>query len=380
MTPLETLDDVAALEAGDPAGMLPAIASSAAQVREAAVLATEAGVARLNDDGRPRAVVVIGMGGSGVAGDVLAAVAGPTCPVPVITHRGYGLPGWVGPVDLVVAVSCSGSTEETLSGLEEAVRRGCRLMVVGRGGSPVDDLGQRGRAVFVPAAQGRQPRASLWSLSTPLIVAAHELGLLQAGPDVVEEAAAALEQVAASCRVDAPSLVNPAKRLAHELTGRLPVLWGSSGLAGAAAYRFACQLNENAKTPATWGALPEANHNQVVAFDGPFAGAAAASADADDFFRDREDDEDAESRLALVLLRDSDEHPQVARRADTSAELARERGVPVSTVQAEGASSFARLASLVGVTDWASAYLALRLGLDPTPVDAITALKDRIRL
>jgi len=379
VTPLDGLDDVAALEAGDPAGMLPAVASSAAQVREAAALAAEAGVARLVEDGRPRAVVVIGMGGSGIAGDVLAAVAGPTCPLPVVTHRGYGLPGWVGPVDLVVAVSCSGSTQETLSGLEEAVRRGCRLLVVARSGSPVDDLGQRGRAVFVPVPQGRQPRASLWSLSTPPVLAAHELGLLQAGPEVVEEAAGALERVAASCRVDAPSMVNPAKRLAHELAGRLPVVWGTSGLAGAAAYRFACQLNENAKTPATWGALPEANHNQVVAFDGPFAGGAAMPADPDDFFRDREDDQDADSRLAVVLLRDVEEHPQVARRADISAELARERGIPVSTVQAEGASSFARLASLMAVTDWASAYLALRLGIDPTPVDAITALKERIR-
>jgi glucose/mannose-6-phosphate isomerase len=378
VTAPDGLDDVAGLEAGDPAGMLPAVASSAAQVREAAVLAAEAGIARLADDGRPRAVVVIGMGGSGIAGDVLAAVAGPTCPVPVVTHRGYGLPGWVGPVDLVVAVSCSGGTEETLSGLEEAVRRGCRLLVVGRSGSPLDDLGQRGRALFVPVAQGRQPRASLWSLSTPLIVAAHELGLVQAGPEVVEEAAASLELVAASCRLDAPALLNPAKRLANELSGRLPVVWGTSGLAEAAAYRFACQLNENAKTPATWGALPEANHNQVVAFDGPFAGAAAAPADPDDFFRDREDDEDADSRLALVLLRDVEEHPQVARRADISAELARERGVPVTSLQAEGTSSFARLASLVGATDWASTYLALRLGIDPTPVDAITSLKSRI--
>ena len=127
----EVLDDVAALEAGDPAGMLRAIASSAAQVRESALLAGEAGVARLAEDGRPRAVVVVGMGGSAIAGDVLAAVAGPALPVPVVVHRDFGLPGWVGPMDLVVAVSCSGETAETLSALEEAVRRGCRLLVVG---------------------------------------------------------------------------------------------------------------------------------------------------------------------------------------------------------------------------------------------------------
>lgn len=373
----DLLDDPKGLAAGDPGEMLPAVASAAAQVREAALLAAEAGVASLADEGRPRAVVVCGMGGSGIAGDVLAAVAGSTCPVPVVTHRGYGLPAWVGPMDLVVAVSCSGSTEETLSALEEAVRRGCRLLVVGRSGSPVDDLGQRGKAVFVPVTQGRQPRASMWALSVPLVVAGHGLGLLSAPPEVVEHAAATLEDVADRCRPDAASLVNPAKRLALDLQGRLPVLWGTSPLAGAVAYRFACQLNENAKLPATWGVLPEANHNQVVAFDGPFAGGSTGGDD--DFFRDRAEDEDEESRLTLVLLRDTEEHRQVARRADVSAELARERDIPVVQLQAEGDASLSRLASLVGLTDYASTYLALLQGLDPTPVDAITALKDRIR-
>ena len=372
----DRLDDPAGLEAGDPDGMLPAIASSAAQVREAAVLAAEAGVATLADDGRPRAVVVCGMGGSGIAGDVLAAVAGPGCPVPVITHRGYGLPAWVGPVDLVVAVSCSGATEETLSALEEAVRRGCRLLVVGRDGSPLDALGRRGRAVVVPVTQGRQPRASVWALSTPLVVAAHALGLLAAPAEAVEEAAVVLEQIADRCRIDAEVVVNPAKRLAVALDGQLPVLWGTSPLAGTAAYRFACQLNENAQQPATWGVLPEANHNQVVAFDRPSA--QAAPEDGDDFFRDREQDVERAAGLALVLLRDSEEHPQVALRAEVSAELARERALTVVQLRAEGASSFARLASLVGVTDYASAYLALLQGTDPTPVDAITALKQRI--
>ena len=376
LPPDALLDDVAALEAGDPAGMLRAIASSAAQVREAAVLAADAGVARLTEDGRPRAVVVCGMGGSGIAGDVLAAVAGAGSPVPILTHRGYGLPAWVGPVDLVIAVSCSGATEETLSALEEAVRRGCRLLVVGRSGSPLEDLGQRGRAVVVPVTQGRQPRASVWALSTPLIVAGHALGLLSAPPESIEATAVVLEQIADRCRVDADHVVNPAKRLALDLDGVLPILWGTSPLAGTAAYRFACQLNENAQLPATWGVLPEANHNQVVAFDRPTG--PGAPADADDLFRDRGEDEDREVDLALVLLRDSEEHPQVALRADVSASLARERGLPVVELRAEGDSSFARLASLVGLTDWASAYLALVQGTDPTPVDTITALKQRL--
>jgi glucose/mannose-6-phosphate isomerase len=371
------LDEVRALEAADPAGMLPAIASGAAQVREAALLAREAGVTALADDGRPRAVIVCGMGGSGIAGDVLAAVGGNGCPVPVLTHRGYGLPAWVGAADLVIAVSCSGSTEETLAATEEAVRRGCRLLVVGAVDSPIEALGARGRAVFVPVSQGRQPRATVWALSTPLVVAADALGLLSAGPDVVEQTAVQLEQVALSCRPDADSFANPAKRLAVELSGSLPVVWGTSSLAGVAAYRLACQLNENAKTPAVWGVLPEANHNQVVAFDGPFAGSAARPVE--DLFRDRVDDEPAElTRMRLVLLRDSEEHPQVTRRTEASQELADERGIGVSTVRADGASAFERIASLVAMGDWTSAYLALLEGRDPTPVDVITSLKSRI--
>jgi glucose/mannose-6-phosphate isomerase len=371
------LDDVAALDAGDPGGMLRAIASSGAQVREAAVLAGEAGVARLADDGRPRAVVVVGMGGSAIAGDVLAAVAGPTMPVPLVVHRDFGLPGWVGPMDLVVAVSCSGTTAETLSALEEAVRRGCRLLVVGREGSPLDDLGQRGRAVFVPVTQGRQPRASAWALATPLVVAGHALGLLQAPAEAVEETAALLEQVADRCRRDAEHLVNPAKRLAGQLDGALPVVWGTSHLAAVAAHRFACQLNENAHVPAVHGALPEAGHNQVVTLDGPMAARTSAVGDPDDFFRDRADDVEQPGLLALVALRDAEEHPVTALRADVCLELARERSVPVVELRAEGVSRFARLASLVAVPDFASAYLALLHGTDPTPVEAIDELKAR---
>jgi glucose/mannose-6-phosphate isomerase len=318
------------------------------------------------------------MGGSGIAGDVLAAVAGSGSPVPVLTHRGYGLPAWVGAADLVVAVSCSGATEETLSATEEAVRRGCRLLVVGAADSPLEALGARGRAIFVPVTQGRQPRATVWALSTPLVVAAEGLGLLSAGPDVIEATAARLEEVALRCRPDAEHYANPAKRLALDLTGSLPVVWGTSPLAGVAAYRLACQLNENAKTPAVWGVLPEANHNQVVAFDGPFAGSAGSSVE--DLFRDRVEDEVVEqTRMRLVLLHDTEEHELVARRTKVTLELAEERGVGVSELITEGASAFERVAFLVAMGDWATAYLALLEGRDPTPVDAITALKSRIR-
>lgn len=372
MSDASLLDDVARQEQADPAGMLRAVASGAAQVREAVVLADDAGVRRLAEDGRPRAVVVCGDGPGGVAGDVLAAIAGGSSAVPVVVHRGFGLPAWVGPVDVVAAVDSAGTTPETLSALEQGVRRGCRLLTVGAAGSPLADLGERGRAVHVAVPQGRPPRTNLWSLALPLVLAGDALGLLHAPAPVVAATATALEDVADRCRVDAASLVNPAKRLALEFDGALPLLWASSPLTAAAAYRFACQLHESARVPAMFGSLPEIAQTQLAVLDGPLA--AAATGGGDDFFRDRSDDQEPALPLVVVLLREVAEHPQVARAAQVSAALARDRGLAVVELHAEGASPLERLASIVGLTDFASTYLALLQGTDPAASPVVREL------
>lgn len=370
----ERLDDPEALDAHDPGGMLRAVASGAAQVRVAARAAAEAGIARLGDDGRPRALVVAGMGGSGVAGDVLAAVCGTGCPIPIVTVRDYTLPGWVGAADLVVAVSCSGATEETLSVAREAVRRGCRILGVGAAESPLAAVALQAGGLFVPVESAGQPRATLWGLSIPLIAAAAELRLLDLGTNPYESLAGALEDLSARCGPAVDSSANPAKVLARELVGTVPMIWGNSPSAAVAAYRFSCQLAENGKYPSIAGGLPEANHNQVVAFDGWFG----ADAEPGDIFRDRVEDPLGPPRLRLVVLRDTEEHPQTARRREASARLAAERGVPLSEIPAEGATPLERLASLIAVTDYASVYLALAYGIDPTPVEIIERLKSEI--
>jgi glucose/mannose-6-phosphate isomerase len=374
------LDDAQALAAADPGDMLRHVASAAAQIREARRLTAEAGIARLADEGRPRAIVVTGMGGSAISGDVLAAVAGVGCPVPIVTIRGYQLPGWVGAADLVIAVSCSGDTEETLSVAAEAVRRGCRLLCVGATGSRLAEYALQAGGLFVPVRSTGQPRATLWGLTVPLLLAARELGLVDAPDDVLEATASRLEDVSHRCRPGSESFVNPGKQLAIELAGAMPMVWGSSPLAGVAAYRFACQCNENAKYPAVSGELPEAGHKQVVAFDGPFGslGRAVDADDADDFFRDRAEEDETGTRVHLVVLRDTVEHPQVAKRRAVSVELARARGVPVTEIMAEGDHPVERIATLLALADYVTVYLAIALGVDPTPVSAIQELKARI--
>ncbi|GII00909.1 SIS domain-containing protein [Planobispora takensis] len=359
------LDDARLLDEGDPEGMLRAVAASAAQVRTSYRAAREAGVPSLAGDGRPRAIVVVGMGGSAIAGDVLEAVCGNGVPLPIVTVRSYRLPGWVGATDLVVAVSHSGASEETLAMATEAVRRGCRLLAVGGAGSPLEAIARQAGAPFVPVVSQGQPRAGLWALSIPLVVAASALGLVRVEEEVFESVAGRLEEIAHRCRPSSESFINPGKSLAMELAESVPMIWGASGPAAVAAHRWACQLNENAKYPAIWGEIPEVGHNQVVTFDGPLAER--------DIFAD-----EAGRTLRLVMLRDVDEHPQEARRREVSVRLAQDRGVPVTEVLAEGLHPLERLATLIGLGDYASTYLALGYGIDPTPVSAINELKARI--
>ncbi|TMR98218.1 SIS domain-containing protein [Nonomuraea basaltis] len=359
------LDDQAHLSDGDPGGMLPAVAASAAHVRTGYRAAVEARVDRLSGQGRPRAILVAGMGGSGIAGDILAAVAGNGAPLPILTLRSYQLPGWVGATDLVIAVSGSGGSEETVEIATQAVRRGCTLLGVGPAGSPLEAIATQASAVYVAVPVSGQSRANIWLLTVPLIVVGAALRLLQADADLFERVAKALEDIAHRCRPSSESFINPGKSLAMDVAESVPMIWGSSAVASVAAYRLACQLNANAKYPAVYGELPEAGHNQVAAFDGPLAER--------DIFA-----ETAGRTLRLVVLRDLEEHPQVTRRREASLRLARERDVPVTELAAEGVHPLERMATLIALGDYASTYLALGYAIDPTPVSAVTELKARI--
>jgi glucose/mannose-6-phosphate isomerase len=372
--PQERLDDLALLEAADPGGVLRQVASAAAQVRTSARATAETDLGPVISAGRPRSIVVTGMGGSGVAGDVLSAVCGPGSASPVVAQHGYQLPGWVGAADLVVAVSCSGTTEETLSAAEEAVRRGCPLLAVGGAGSPLAQIAEQARAPFIPVEPVGMPRFTLWGLAVPLMIIADRLGVANIPAAGLEAAAADLERVSHLCRPDSESFVNPAKTLALELAGTLPMIWGSSPLTGVAATRFACQLNENAKYPAVTGVLPEANHNQVVVFDGPFAPWPAGG----QVVLDEEKDPRPPVPLRLIILRDRQEHPQVARRREVSAELAEQRGIELSELAADGDTPLQRLASLIQLIDYATVYLGIAIGVDPGPIAVIGELKERI--
>ena len=366
------LDDLARISAADPGQMLEAVASSGAQMREAVTTIDRTLLTKIADGGKPRAIVVAGMGGSGVSGDVLLAVAGPFSSIPISVERTHHLPGWVSPIDLVIAVSCSGSTEETLTVAAEAGRRGARLVTIGAKGSPLEQISlQTNGAVHIPIdAKGRMPRASLWTIATPLLMVAAALGVAEITDEDFMTTADAMDELSNHLGPTTPTIENSAKALGLALAESLPLLWGTGAIGRAVTGRFMAQLAENAKHPAVHGGLPEVGHNQIVTFDGVFA----KDSGTEDIFRDRVD-EPGERKLHLVLMRDEAEHEAVTKRADVIDRIVEDRGIPITELWGKGKHRLTRIATLILPTDWASVYTAIALGIDPTPIEPIMQLK-----
>jgi glucose/mannose-6-phosphate isomerase len=409
----DRLDTPEVIEAADPGDVLRQVASAAAQVRTSLRSCAEADLSAFTPAARPRAIVVAGLGGAGLAGEVLGAVVGPGSPVQIVASPAERLPGWVGAADTVIAVSASGATAQTLAVAAEAARRGCPLACVGAKDSPLQRIAEQARAPFIPVEPGPAgpvlPRATLWGLAIPLLVIAEQLGVTRIGAEVYEKTAVRLEEVSHQCRPASESFVNPGKSLALDLVGSLPVVWGTSLLSGVAARRFAAQISETAKYPAIAGVLPEAARSQVAAFDGPFVpGAHRTSADPEPRHEATEETppelagldgledlsswelgfEDAEATatarangftpLRLVLIADADQDPLTAAHQQAVTELATQRGIGLSELGMDGEHPLVRLAGVVQLADYASVYLAIASGIDPGAAAAISDLQARI--
>lgn len=382
------LDDSDRLRARDSRDTLRALATAGAQVREGMSLAADAGVGRLARQDRPRSVLVASLGGSAVVADVLDVLAEPGSPVPVSVRRNVPLPGWVGPLDLVVAVSLSGRALGPLAVAAEAARRGAFLVTVGEEDSPLASVCARARGVHVGVGRGRvSSRTAMWSLLTPVLLAARELGLVGLGDDDLLQTAARLDAEAEACRPASEAFVNPAKSLALTLAETVPTVLGDGPLGGVAAARAASMLARTARMPATHGELPDAASQVVATFDGPFTagggeGVYAGRRPEDDIFADPFLDGPAQPRLGLLVLRDALEQISSPEQADlvalTDAVLAtaEEAGVRVATVTAEHGHPLTRLAGVMARVDFAATYLALGHGIDPAVSRHIAALRD----
>ena len=388
------IDSDEALATLDSRQTLRGLATAGAQVREAIELSAEGGIERVAGGERPRSVLVASLGGSAVVCDVLELLAEPGSPVPVSVRRNLPLPGWVGPLDLVIAVSLSGRAPGPLALAAEAARRGAALLTVGAIDSPLADVAAQARGVHIGIGRGRTTsRTALWSLLAPVLLGAGHLGIVDVDARVLTEAADRLDEVAESCRPSSESFVNPAKVLAADLAEGVPVVLGDGPLNGVAAGRATSMLARTARVPATSGELPDDAAQVVACFDGPFTAAYSGGADSrpggrgsgavDDIFTDPFLDGPAAPRLSLLMLRDVLPDP-MTREADEARALAeavtsaaREVGVRVSEVTAQPGHPLTRLAGQIATTDFAATYLALGLGLDPAVSPHVADLRGR---
>jgi glucose/mannose-6-phosphate isomerase len=321
---------------------------------EAAVSAAR-GVTDLPLHERVENVVVLGMGGSGIAGDVLVAAAAPFMPVPVTVVKGYEPPDYVGTGSLVFAMSFSGNTEETLEAAAGAYEAGASLIVVAGGGALVSLAGEWDVPVVPVPTTIPQPRAALGAMAVPPLVLLEEIGLFPGALQWVDQA---VDQL----RIRRDELVRPgsqAEELARRIGRTVPLIHSSGDLGAAAALRWKAQINENAKCPAFFNVYPELCHNEVAGW--------GQHGDA------------TRQLITLVNLRHDAEHPQVSRRFELVADVLREVVADVIEVRADGEGDLAQLLDLALIGDFVSLHLAGNEGIDPGPIPVLDDIKLQLK-
>jgi glucose/mannose-6-phosphate isomerase len=302
-------------------------------------------------------IVTLGMGASGIGGDIIKTILESILPVPIVVTKGYNIPRFVGPGSLVLAISYSGETEETLTAFEAAIASGARAVAFTSGGT----LAKQAELHNVPVVKvpaGMQPRAALGYLSLPLLVALTKLGLLADQNEGIRETLDLLDRMSLALRSETPFDSNQAKQLASRLSGRVPVIYGSEGTPGVAAFRWKCQINENSKSPAFWNQFPDLDHNEITGW---------------------QELKNVTEHFCLIQLRMPGEPARINKRVEVTMQLIKDSFGEIVEVTAEGKSSLARLFSLMYLGDVTSMYLAILNGVDPTPVERIQELKRRLK-
>ncbi|MGW0846394.1 SIS domain-containing protein [Streptomyces sp. NPDC002787] len=368
------LDTPDALSEADRRGLLRGAAEAGARVRTALRLGTEAGIPDLKPDGRPRALLIAGpgMASAGVA-DLLGALAGAACPITRLHPTGvapaagalrWELPGWAGSVDLLLVATADGAEPGLSLLVDQAYRRGCTVVAVAPARTPVAEAVEGAHGLFVPMATapyelevplGAAAPGILWALLTPMLALLDRTGLVDAPPDALQKVADRLDDVAERCGPAIATYSNPAKTLAAELADSLPVIWTEGQAAGPVGRRFTSALAELAGRPALAAQLPEALASHTVLLSGPLA----ASADPDDFFRDRVEDPPA-LHARVVLLRDRPTGGLTA--VPAARELALSHDTAISELEPEEGSDLETLAEMIAITDFAAVYLSLASG------------------
>ena len=304
----------------------------------------------------PANIIVAGMGGSAIGGELLKDWGQDNLTIPIEVCRDYHLPAYANRNTLVFCTSYSGETEETLSVFLEALRRKCMIISISSGGA-LREFAEKLGVPHLLVPSGMAPRATLPYLFLPLLAVLQRLDLVSEVEADFKETVKTLKQISAENSPENNTDSNKAKTLASEINGTIPMVYGFRYYR-AVAQRLKTQINENSKNLAKWESLPELNHNEIVAW---------------------EHAEEFTPYVSVIFVRDVDEPVEIKKRIEFTKEMVNKTSVGTFEVWAEGRSKLAKMSSVICTGDFTSVYLAVLRGVDPTPVKTISLLKERLK-
>lgn len=302
-----------------------------------------------------RSVVILGMGGSAISGDLARSLGADSASVPIEVVRGYHIPGYVDSNTLVIAISYSGNTEETLAAFDAASERTGSLIVIASGGK-LEARAQASGIPHYPIRSFSQPRAALPHLYLPVLHALTTLYLIRCSTSEIEQAVKFIAGQAPMLAVGAPEEANPAKGLARALYGKIASIYAAEFL-GEVARRWKTQINENSKHWAEFEVLPEANHNTVVGYAHPLGNT---------------------DSVCVLQLHSPLYHERTQVGMHATQELLDAAAIAYRAVEVQGPTPLAQQLYAILLGDYVSYYLAMLNGIDPTPVAPIDHVKNRL--
>jgi glucose/mannose-6-phosphate isomerase len=346
------LDDYDAIRKVDKSNMLSFCIDAPTHYGNAAKLAKQIKI----NISKPKTIIVGGMGGSAIGGDLLKDWARSRITVPIEVCRDYHIPAYANKDTLVLVMSYSGETEESLSVFLDALKRRCMIVCISSGGTLQEYADKLGVPhLLVPS--GMAPRATLPYLFMPLPAILEKIGLASGLTAEYSETVNIVKQVSSENSPERPLSENLSKTLASEIKGTIPSAYGF-GIYRAVAQRFKTQINENSKNPAKWEFFPELNHNEIVGWEG-----------AKEFAK----------FLSVIFIRDRQEPKEIKHRIEVTKEIISRETSKLFEVWSKGESTLAKMSSVICTGDFTSVYLATLRGVDPTPVRTIDVLKKRLK-
>lgn len=301
-------------------------------------------------------ILVLGMGGSAIGGDLLSHYLADELSIPLLVIRGYEVPKFVGEDSLVFAVSYSGNTEETISALKKSLNAKAKVIALTSGGK-FTELSKEKNFPFIKVPIGIQPRAAIPYLFFPMLKVLERMGLIKEINQEIKEALDILQGLCRAYSSESPLKNNLAKKIALKLYRYLPLVYGSEGLLEAVAMRWKTQINENSKWPCFWNVFSELNHNEIVGY---------------------EIENNINRLVKIIYLEDKEGSLRINQRREITQKIIGNKVAEFITCHSSGKGKLARMFSLIYLGDLVSYYLAILNQVDPSPVACIENLKKEL--